>query len=275
MAKTKISEYDSTAANNTDVDGVNLAEGCPPSGINNAIREVMAHLKDFQTGSSSDALTVGGTFTASGNANFTGEIQLNGSAGTAGQYLTSQGSGSDPTWTSLTAFASGMLMMWSTASAPSGWLLCNGSAVSRTTYSALFAVVGTTFGAGDGSTTFNLPDYRNKMPLGAGSTYSVGATGGSNDAIVVSHTHTASTNTAGSHTHGGTDGSVTTTQLAGNNQSTSGNQAEEGGGQPNIPFREMAAAGSHSHTVTVNSTGSSATNANLPAYVGISFIIKT
>ena len=50
MAKTKISEYDSTAANNTDVDGINIAESCPPSGINNAIREVMAHLKDFQTG---------------------------------------------------------------------------------------------------------------------------------------------------------------------------------------------------------------------------------
>ena len=267
MAKTKISEYDSTAANNTDIDGVNLAEGCPPSGINNAIRESMAHLKDFQTGASGDNLTVGG------NLNLQGELQLNGSAGTSGQILTSQGSGVDPIWS--TSFLSGMLMMWTTGTAPTGWLLCNGAAVSRTTYSALFAVVGTTFGAGDGSTTFNLPDYRNKMPLGAGSTYSVGATGGSNDAIVVSHTHTASTNTAGSHTHGGTDGSVTTTQLAGNNQSTSGNQAEEGGGQPNIPFREMAAAGSHSHTVTVNSTGSSATNANLPAYVGISFIIKT
>ena len=46
MAKTKISEYDSTAANNTDIDGINIAEGCAPSGINNAIREQMAHLKD-------------------------------------------------------------------------------------------------------------------------------------------------------------------------------------------------------------------------------------
>ena len=46
MAKTKISEYDSTAANNTDIDSINIAEGCAPSGINNAIREQMAHLKD-------------------------------------------------------------------------------------------------------------------------------------------------------------------------------------------------------------------------------------
>jgi len=70
MAKTRISEYDSTAANNTDVDGINIAESCPPSGINNAIREVMAHLKDFQSGTSGDTLplTAGGTgaTTASG-----------------------------------------------------------------------------------------------------------------------------------------------------------------------------------------------------------------
>ena len=70
MAKTRISEYDSTAANNTDVDGINIAESCPPSGINNAIREVMAHLKDWQSGASGDTLPVtsGGTgsTTASG-----------------------------------------------------------------------------------------------------------------------------------------------------------------------------------------------------------------
>jgi hypothetical protein len=102
MAKTKISEYDSTAANNTDIDGVNLAEGCPPSGINNAIRESMAHLKDFQTGASGDNLTVGGTLTANGTTNLTGELQINGSAGTSGQYLKSQGSGADPVWSALT-----------------------------------------------------------------------------------------------------------------------------------------------------------------------------
>ncbi|MGE0536634.1 MAG: phage tail protein [Pirellulales bacterium] len=60
----------------------------------------------------------------------------------------------------------GSLMMWTTNTAPTGWFLCYGQAVSRTTYSALFAVVGTTFGSGDGSTTFNLPDFRGRMPLG-------------------------------------------------------------------------------------------------------------
>ena len=55
MAKTKISEYDATAANNTDVNSINIAEGCAPSGINNAIRQVMADLKDFQQGTKGDA----------------------------------------------------------------------------------------------------------------------------------------------------------------------------------------------------------------------------
>ena len=68
MAKTKISEYDSTASGNTDIDGVNIAEGCPPSGINNAIREVMAHLKDFQSGVSSDKLPIASGGTNAGTA---------------------------------------------------------------------------------------------------------------------------------------------------------------------------------------------------------------
>jgi hypothetical protein len=55
MPRTKISEFSATAGNNTDIDGINIAEGCPPSGINDAIRELMAQLKDFQTGSAGDS----------------------------------------------------------------------------------------------------------------------------------------------------------------------------------------------------------------------------
>jgi len=68
VAKTKISEYDASAGNNTDVNNVNIAEGCAPSGINNAIREVMAALKRFETGSDGDSMTVGGNFVVSGTA---------------------------------------------------------------------------------------------------------------------------------------------------------------------------------------------------------------
>lgn len=61
---------------------------------------------------------------------------------------------------------SGSMVIWTTDSAPTDWLLCYGQAVSRTTYAALYAVIGDTFGAGDGSTTFNLPDMRGRFPLG-------------------------------------------------------------------------------------------------------------
>jgi microcystin-dependent protein len=62
----------------------------------------------------------------------------------------------------------GSIMAWSGSSAPSGWVLCDGTAISRTTYAALFAVAGTGYGVGDGSTTFNVPDLRDRLPLGKG-----------------------------------------------------------------------------------------------------------
>lgn len=62
----------------------------------------------------------------------------------------------------------GTITPYGGAEAPAGWLLCNGQAVSRTNYAALFAVVGATFGPGDNVTTFNLPDLRGRMPIGAG-----------------------------------------------------------------------------------------------------------
>ena len=67
MTKAKISEYDASAGNNTDVNNVNIAEGCAPSGINNAIREVMAALKRFETGADGDSVTVGGSLVVSGS----------------------------------------------------------------------------------------------------------------------------------------------------------------------------------------------------------------
>ena len=70
MAKTKISEYDVVASNNTDINGINISESCPPSGINNALREIMSDLKDLQAGTSGDTIPVAsggtGSTTASG-----------------------------------------------------------------------------------------------------------------------------------------------------------------------------------------------------------------
>jgi hypothetical protein len=79
MAKNKISEYSSTASNNTDIAGINIAEGCAPSGINNAIRELMAQLKDQQAGTDGDGFTVGGAFTSSGGAVFSSGTTFSGS----------------------------------------------------------------------------------------------------------------------------------------------------------------------------------------------------
>jgi microcystin-dependent protein len=86
--------------------------------------------------------------------------------GTAGQYVTSDGDGSFSYTTPPVALLSGMIMPYAGTSAPSGWLLLYGQAVSRTTYSDLFAVLGTTYGSGDGSTTFNVPDLRGRTIAG-------------------------------------------------------------------------------------------------------------
>ena len=81
------------------------------------------------------------------------------------------------------------MMIWPDTTAPNGWLLCDGSAVSRTTYADLFAKIGTRYGAGNGSTTFNVPDMRLCFPLGVGTVGGETVTLGTRDANGVSHKH--------------------------------------------------------------------------------------
>ena len=78
MAKTKISEYSSTANNNTDINSINLAEGMAPSLVNNAIRQLMAQLKDYQAGTAGDNVTVGGNLYVTGTSTMTGAITASG-----------------------------------------------------------------------------------------------------------------------------------------------------------------------------------------------------
>ena len=163
-----------------------------------------------------------------------------------------------------TLVPTGALHMWPTNTAPTSWLICDGSAVSRTTYASLFALLGTTFGTGDGSTTFNLPNYTNRMPYGT----TIGATGGSADAIVVSHTHTAtSTVTDPGHFHTISDQSA---DVAGSGKVGVGSSAPEG----TNPYTDSATTGITVATTNA-STGTSGSGANLPPYLGIKFIIKT
>jgi len=72
MPKNKVSEYSPTASNNTDIGGINIAEGCAPSGINNAIRELMAQLKDMQAGTDGDNFSIGGNLAVTGTTALTG-----------------------------------------------------------------------------------------------------------------------------------------------------------------------------------------------------------
>jgi microcystin-dependent protein len=90
----------------------------------------------------------------------------------------------------------GTINMYASTTVPSGWLLCDGSAVSRTTYSSLFNIIGTTYGVGDNSTTFNIPNLQNRMPIcrGTGSFATLGSTGGA-------ETYTLTTTELPAHTH--------------------------------------------------------------------------
>jgi hypothetical protein len=74
MAKTKISEFSSTAADNTDISNINIAEGCSPANVNNAIRSLMAILKSFEDGSSGDNVSVGGNLSVTGTSTLTGNV---------------------------------------------------------------------------------------------------------------------------------------------------------------------------------------------------------
>lgn len=102
----------------------------------------------------------------------------------------------------------GKVVAFAKSSAPSGFLKCNGAAVSRTTYAALYAAIGTTFGSGDGSTTFNVPDLRGEFVRGWDDARGIdsGRTFGSwQDGQNVSHTHTGTTSSdSHTHTHSGT-----------------------------------------------------------------------
>lgn len=132
---------------------------------------------------------------------------------------------------------SGLIAMWSgsIATIPAGWVLCNG--------------------------TSGTPDLRNRFIVGAGSTYAVAATGGSADAIVVSHTHSV---TDPGHTHA--------TDTTGNSYlgdvSGGGSRTHPSGSSDNITNSSVTG-------ISINTTGSSGTNANLPPYYALAFIMKT
>lgn len=290
MAKTKISEYSATAASNTDIDSISLAEGVMnPSDINNALRMQMAHLKDFSDGTSGiDVLNLQDD---DGSASIkiqaptavttTTTLTLPDGDGSSNQVLSTDGSGTLSWYSIPTAspeMVAGMLMPFAGSTAPSGWLLCYGQAVSRTTYSDLFAALGTTYGSGDGSTTFNLPDLRGRTIAGQddmGGTSAnrltnqsgglngdtLGATGGS-------ETHTLTEAELASHTHSGGLGVNIVSTTGGYTGSTPAIVASSS--TTHNPNND----GLFSVTGTLNDAGSDTAHNNVQPTIVLNYIIK-
>lgn len=161
----------------------------------------------------------------------------------------------------------GMISAFGGTVAPAGWILCDGTAVSRTTFATLFAVVGVAFGIGDGLTTFNVPDLRQRFPLGlaaAGTGSVLGGTGGTID-----HVHAVGTLAAGNesaHTHGAGSYSVT---VAGESAETAVITPKDVGADGAYSVTGTSGAGSaHTHTLA----GSTAT-AN-PPFQAVNYIIR-
>lgn len=175
------------------------------------------------------------------------------------------------------SIVTGMILPYAGSSAPTGYILCDGSAISRTTYSALFTKLSTTYGVGDGSTTFNIPDFRGRtlMGYGAGSGLTsrlMGATGGN-------ETHTLSTSELPSHNHGVTDPThrhAWTSKKQYNSGSVTPGPANDvdqfinGGNSDSTWVTASATTG-----ITVDNAGGGGSHPNIQPCLVLNFIIKT
>ena len=175
--------------------------------------------------------------------------------------------------TGIEGIPTGTITSWSDSSIPSGFLECNGATVSRSTYASLFAVIGTTYGAGDGSSTFTIPDLQDNVPVGKSNNKALASSGGAN-------TVTATGNVAGSTANA----SLSTSQLAshnhGNNKkrgtaySGSAVSASLGGNTSfNLDLTNTGSGSGHSHNMSANFAGDA--TSVLQPYLTIIYIIKT
>jgi len=198
--------------------------------------------------------------------------------------------------TGIEGTATGTILPWSTGSAPTGFLECAGAAVSRTTYSTLFGVIGTTYGTGDGSSTFNLPDLSDNVAVGKSPGKALASTGGAN---TVTSTGNVPGNVPGniSGNIGGNvaNATLSTPQLASHNHpitraASPQNQGGQlgGGTQVNPGSTTSGTAGSggghdHNLSATFSGTLSATLSANfsgdatsvLQPYLTLMYVIKT
>ena len=173
--------------------------------------------------------------------------------------------------TGIEGIPTGVIIPWSDTAVPSGFLECNGAAVSRTTYATLFAVVSTTYGAGNGSTTFNLPDLKDNVPLGRSNSAALASSGGAN-------TVTATGNVGGSTANA----TLATAQLASHSHSWNVGNQDPNTSAMGANFlntnqtRSTGNTGSgqgHDHNMSATFTGD-ATSVVQP-YLTILYVIKT
>jgi microcystin-dependent protein len=156
-------------------------------------------------------------------------------------------------------FVSGDIKVNASTSIPADWLPCDGAAVSRTTYADLFATIGVTWGPGDGATTFNVPDFRDRFLVGAGTTYAVGDTGGADSVTLTvgqlpAHSHGV---TDPGHTHTAAEEAATVTAGAAAGGAAAGN------------------TGSATTGITIDDTGDGDPVSILPPYAAVQYLIKT
>jgi len=159
----------------------------------------------------------------------------------------------------------GVVLPFAGTAAPTGWLLCAGQAVSRTTYAALFAAIGTTYGTGDGSTTFNLPDLRGRVAAGKDD---MGGTAASRLTTGGSGVNGASLGAAGgAETH-----TLTVAQMPSHSHTVSGATAPPIGSGSNDVRSSGAATGA---APTTNSQGGGTAHNNTQPTLVLNHIIKS
>ena len=163
-----------------------------------------------------------------------------------------------------TAFPTGTIMMYGGSTSPTAWNLCDGSAISRTTYANLFAIIGTTYGTGDGSTTFNVPDMRGRVPIGVGT-----GTGGGSSGTGLPTGGSSLTNVPRAGWKGEENHTMTLSELVAHTHTVG---IHNGGGSATTNPR--GDNGSQNSTYTSSSTGSTTPFNVIQPVIGLNFIIR-
>ena len=157
---------------------------------------------------------------------------------------------------------------------PTGWLLCDGTAISRTTYKDLFDVVGTQFGVGDGSTTFNLPDLQAKFPRGAPASTSSGGTGGVDSVTLTENEMPSHSHSQSPHSHDVQQVQYSATSGAGGHYQINTTFIPNYSASPSYTSPGGANLDALSTTATNQSTGGGAAHENRPAFLELLYMIR-